>query len=384
MILKQDSLRRVLKYNFCLIIILFTTNNYSIVKIKVLIDQAQLKSTKSWNIDTTEETGLNLVYPQNKSCKKIIKPLKITVTKNEIFLNKIKYNKDIIQIKPVNGNLILDGKPYQGSFYIIKHPTKFMFINKVEIEDYVCSVLHTESWPGWSLEVNKILAIACRTYAASKALESKGKKKPFHIMNTNKHQTYGGAHHNQILRQAVEKTKGIVVGQNNKPILAMFDCCCGGIIPARIENFDFSKTPYLARTYACNFCKDCKIFSWKAEFSHANFEKIIKNKIEQFSKLKQITLNQDSAGLVKKVIIKDLEKDHHLDGPILYSMLKEIVSFNFSIEQTIDKIIITGKGYGHHMGLCQWGAKKMVDLGLDYKHILSFYYPETTLLRLQN
>ena len=43
---------------------------------------------------------------------------------------------------------------------------------------------------------------------------------------------------------------------------------------------------------------------------------------------------------------------------------------------------IEGKGHGHHMGLCQWGAREMVRLGWEYEDILEFYYPDTQLMKL--
>ena len=41
-----------------------------------------------------------------------------------------------------------------------------------------------------------------------------------------------------------------------------------------------------------------------------------------------------------------------------------------------------GTGYGHHIGLCQWGARELVSQGWDYKKILHFYYPDTTFMKL--
>ena len=66
----------------------------------------------------------------------------------------------------------------------------------------------------------------------------------------------------------------------------------------------------------------------------------------------------------------------------LYSALRNVKSFYFSMNKKIDKIVFRGKGYGHHIGLCQWGAREMVRQGWDYKSILQFYYPGTTYMQL--
>lgn len=371
----------VLKSKIIFTAFIFFSNLVNSIQIRVLLEEVEPTSKKKiWTI-TSPSKKLELVYPKNDARKKVKKTIKITVDKGEIFIDKSKFSKNVVQIY-ADDILLLDGNPYQGSIYIVKHPTGCMLINKLDLEDYVCSVLHTESWPGWSLEVNKALAIACRTYATSKVLESEKKKKPFHIRNTNKHQTYGGAHHKDLLRQAVYETSGILIGHNNKPILAMFDSCCGGIIPSQMEGFNFSKAPYLARSYACEFCKEFKFYTWKAEFTHKYIEKLLKKYLTNLTHLKHIVAEYDKAGIVKKLVVKDHQNEHLVEGAVMYSLLKEIVSFSYSIEHIRDKVIIKGKGYGHHLGLCQWGAKKMVDLGWDHKQILQFYYPETNLLKL--
>jgi stage II sporulation protein D len=364
-------------------ILLFYTNINSVVQIRVLLDEvAPTQPKKIWSISSTSN-NLEIIYPKNNARKKTNKPIKITVSRGEIFINQSKFNKNVALIKPIGGKLFIDGNPYQGSIYLVRYSTGCLLINKLDIEDYICSVLHTESWPGWTLEVNKALAIACRTYAATKVLETGKKKKPFHIRNTSKHQTYCGAHHKDILRQAVEETRGVVIGYDDKPILAMFDGCCGGIVPSQMEGYNFKKAPYLARPYACEFCKDFKIFSWTAEFSHKYLEKVLKENLTNLNKLKQIQIKYDDAGIARKLIVKDHKTEHFLDGAVLYSLLKEIVSFSYSIEHLKDKIVIKGKGYGHHLGLCVWGAKKMVDLGWNHRQILRYYYPKTTFLKLQ-
>lgn len=385
MILKSNYWTTISKFKaffFTSLLLLFTSIN-SKVQIRVLLDEVELEGKKKvWTI-TSSGKSLEIVYPKNNAYKKINKPLKITIDKGNIFINQTKFNKNVALITPAKGYLLVNGSPYQGSIYIVRISTGCLLINKLDIEDYTCSVLHTESWPGWSLEVNKALAIACRTYAATKVLETGKKKKPFHIRNTNKHQTYQGANNNKTLKQAVDETSGIIIGYNNKPILAMFDSCCGGIIPGQIKGYNFTKAPYLERNYACKFCKDFKIFSWKAEFTHKQLERIIKQHLPKLNKLKGISVEYDNAGTVKKTIVKDKLSEHVLEGKFLYSVLKEIVSFSYSIENLNNKIFFKGKGYGHHIGLCQWGAKKMVDLGWDYKQILKFYYPKTTFLKLQ-
>jgi stage II sporulation protein D len=261
-----------------------------------------------------------------------------------------------------------------------------LIINRVELEDYIYSVLFTESWPGWPLEVNKAFAIASRSYVIAKFLENKEKtKKHYHVKNTNKHQTYQGTHKSTNLRNAVDETIGIVLGYNKKPILAMFDACCGGIVPANIKGVNFKHAPYLERKEKCIFCEPCKLYSWQVEYSVEEFEQLLKKHLPNLKNIQTINLIKDKAGTVQRINIKDKKgKLHNLTGKKFYSLFDKVKSFSFSIIKNAKKVLIKGSGYGHHLGICQWGAKEMVNRGWDFKNILNFYYPGTSFMKLKN
>ena len=91
-------------------------------------------------------------------------------------------------------------------------------------------------------------------------------------------------------------------------------------------------------------------------------------------------VKKDKAGLVEEVIIH-ARKKITLAGKKVYNLLKEVKSFCYSITRKKNKIILNGRGYGHHLGLCQWGAREMVRDGWDYKKILLFYFPQTKLMK---
>jgi stage II sporulation protein D len=62
-----------------------------------------------------------------------------------------------------------------------------------------------------------------------------------------------------------------------------------------------------------------------------------------------------------------------------------IPSTMFTVEQKVrDELIFRGRGYGHGVGLCQWGAKEMAVNGYDYKEILKFYFPGAKVKKLTN
>lgn len=351
-------------------------------RVRVLLHEADRSMPPQWKVSGTTE--IFLVDSDTKTKHKL-KTNKLTIGfKNKKFLvNNEPLDSKRFYLIPSEGNLSLEGKEFQGYLLFSFDANSVYAMNSIDIEEYVCSVLLTESWPGWPLEVNKALAIASRSYVIGVIFNNKPTT-PYHVKNTNKHQTYSGVHSNPVLKEAVAQTKGMFLAdQKNKPIVAMFDSCCGGVIPAHIHGVDFTNAPYLARPYACTYCKDCRVYNWSIQYPHAHLEKTLKKELKQLKNMQIVKISKtDKAGLVQQVSVKGKHASHQLSGKKLYSLLPKVRSFYFDIETNKTHIKISGKGVGHHLGLCQWGAREMIAQGYDYKSVLSFYYPGTHFMRL--
>lgn len=313
----------------------------------------------------------------------------ITYAKNSLYINNKRLASDKIKIDVLdNKHIDFNGNCYQGSFLLVKANQVIYLINSVDLEDYVYSVLRWESWPGWPLEVNKAFAITCRTYVVAKVLEARNKKRAPHkrliydIQCTNIHQTYKGTHTFNKVYQAVDETRGIIMAHNKKPIIAMYDSCCGGVTPAKLSGIDFVGAPYLARDYPCTYCSECKLYAWCVNYDMHEFEKLIKTK--KSARIRDIKISKkDRAGIVQEIKIKTGNNWSSLTGKEVYSAFKDIKSLCFSVTYDNNKIIFKGRGYGHHIGMCQWGARQMVKEGWDYKSILHFYYPKINFMRVE-
>lgn len=357
--------------------------------VRVLIDEiTQTKSdTKqnSWTI--ISNAGFILYDPERPQRKWQYDKDMLTIEQKQssLYVNNNQCLYPNLRLIPKDGYASINGQQYHGTFSIIQQDAQLMLINHVDLEEYVYAVLRTESWPGWPVEVNKAFAVVSRSYVMSMIEKTKSNSSAYHVKNTNAHQTYRGMHTNPTIRAAIEKTRGLFLMHENKPALTMFDSCCGGIIPANVADFDFDKVPYLARTYPCTHCQRCKIYSWSAEFTFNDLQKQINNFLDASENIKTVDITKkDNAGLVQEIVLKSSSTLQTMTGKQLYNALKEVKSFCFTMQTNGDTITLEGKGFGHHLGLCQWGAREMVRDGWHYKRILSFYYPGTQLVRLQS
>lgn len=357
------------------------------IPIRVLLEEKDALDQAVWSVESQD--GFLLVLPEGK---RIIykKPLvKLSNTTNSLLINNKPFAMSHLFIIPLDGHIKYKGIEYHGIFAFTKIDTAVYLVNHVELEDYVVSVLPSESWPGWPDEVNKAFCIGFRSYGIAKVLEHRklyAKKKialPYDIKNTRVHQVYKGRAQDDKFRKIAQETRGIVLAHKNQPILAMFDICCGGAVPSRIKGISFAQTPYLARSYPCSYCKDYKFYRWEYSYPTKEFEELLKKELPKLGTLKDVKISRkDGAGIVHEVSIRGSRGWFTLAGSKFKSLLKDLKSFCFTVQKRGNLVIIKGKGFGHLKGLCQRGAHKMVTQGWTYKNILKFYYPHTTFMKL--
>lgn len=304
------------------------------------------------------------------------KKIDLSFHKQGFLINGSLY-KVAITITAITGKTTIDNRTYSGSFVVQAEKRKVLLINCIHLEEYIYCVLNTESWPGWPVEVNKVLAVTCRTYALAMIEDAQRQKRSYHLSNTNLFQTYQGTHSNSVIAKAIQETKGMIITFDQKPILAMYDSCCGGIIPSRTESIDHVKAPYLARKYACRYCKNSPSYSWQTSIALDLLAQkcgCVGKKINSI-----IVTKRDQAGLVQELSIKGKKLNLKITGNKAYSLSNMVKSFYFDTYKKNGNIVFRGRGLGHHIGLCQWGAREMVKKGYTLHKILQYYYPGTTL-----
>lgn len=373
-----------LTFKFIVSVLLFSPYScFSDIHIKVLL--AELPLHEHAIIKLSSEQGLVIKSLESQEKQKIYtEEISIALKKGALCVNNQRLTNDkSIIIEPLHEHIVLNDKPYHGCIQLIPYKNNLCIINKIKLEEYVYSVLRTESWPSWSHEMHKLMAVACRSYAVHKLTEAKKANLPYHIKCSNHHQTYEGIHTHTHLKDATAETTGLIMSHKGKPILAMFDICCGGVIPAYTSHLNTTQTPYLARTYPCTACKDLKVYAWNIELERNNLTDLLR---QQFSSLKTITeikiSKKDRSGLPEQIVIKDGRKTFYLQGKKLYSLIKNIKSYCYDITRQGDIFIINGRGYGHHIGLCQWGANEMIKDGNDFKETLLFFYPGIKFVKI--
>ncbi len=290
--------------------------------------------------------------------------------------------------------LLFDNCYYEGEIVIKIDENCIYIINYIDIEAYVASVVSHEVYAGWPAEALKAAAVTARTYAMHKLEESTKRNSLFHIKSSIEHQKYKGLTTDMRIHDAVGQTKGKIIMYQQKPILAMYHVCCGGVIPIECVGFDFQKCPYLKRKKKCTGCEDYKYYHWKNNIkSNIICDKLscfIGKKVIKIKNIKKATyaksgtirrlcleiqiINKNNKKEIIQVLLnnKDLRKIFDIQLSLYSSCFQ--VNFNNKLD-----VEINGRGHGHHIGLCQRGMHGYSKQGLSMEKILEFYYPHTTI-----
>ena len=166
------------------------------------------------------------------------------------------------------------------------------------------------------------------------------------------------------VKNAVESTKGIVLTYNGAYIDAVYHSTSNGMTEDAIYVWG-NNIPYLKSVESKS---DKNVSSYKREVTFT-YEKLSNALNTEINKDTTFVLERNSSGRVTNVKVNDIE----IKGTTFRSLLG-LRSTDFTIELASESVIITTYGYGHGVGMSQYGANSLANMGYSYKSILSHYY----------
>ena len=253
----------------------------------------------------------------------------------------------------------------------------------VPLEDYVVGVLAGEMPIEFEMEALKAQAVAARSYVLKKM--SYNKEKEYDVVDTIMNQVYldneylkktwGKDYVKKInkLKTAVIETNYQYVDYNGNIADTMFFSTSVGETENSEEVFS-NKVPYL-KSVSSTWDEISPVYKLNYQFKLSEFLSKLDLPYSNFVKLEVI--DSTSTGRVKKIKINEKT----FDGSVVVTKLK-LKSNHFTIKQDGDTINITTKGYGHGVGMSQYGAQGMALNGYSYEEILMHYYQGTSIKKI--
>jgi stage II sporulation protein D len=307
---------------------------------------------------------------------------------------KQNHNTLLATVNSLTGVLGWNKQRYRGSFSIIwpKNGSGCELINNVPLETYISSLLTKEMNAKWPAEALKAQAIAARTYAYHKMVskqvsKSAGYETYYDLENSEKHQVNGSfSDTTESTAKAALATKGQVLTLKTGMITPIFfHSKCGGKtwVPGQVWKNNVKGY----ESVDCPFCHKHGRKQWSLKMKPNKLKNYLQNALSKYEGVlmekkdpKRLTIVPDNK---KRSDIRFYFNDRHLS--LSKSRLRAVMgrkrlpSNNYTIAEINGSYHLKGTGYGHGVGLCQFGALELAKRGYTYNQILSHYFPKHKL-----
>lgn len=350
----------------------FAEGNYERIDIKVgqsLNSGNKLELESKDNLEIYTSDFQPLQKTGNKNIKVEFKNNEINLYGNNYAMKKfpkdgtfVIYSKSPIKVSSVK-------RSYRGAISFRVNDNKLDIINNIDMDNYLRGVLPKEMSPSFPKESLKAQALCSRSFAINNY--NKYSKKGYNLDDTTNSQVYRGVEvEDKRTDKAIEETKGEIVTFNGKVAETIFGASSGGYT-ASAKDVWGSDIPYLV-SVEDNF----STYNWEYTLTPQNFSKLGVKDVNNI-----VITSKDSSNRVKEVKVLSNSGEKVLTGNKFRSLVgnTSVKSTLFDIEKSGENILIKGRGYGHGVGMSQYGAVEMAKQGKVYKDIIGFYFPGTVI-----
>ena len=326
---------------------------------------------------------------------------RVTVSPRGFLLGTQRFPVSRLDINPGrDGTLGVNGHEYRGRLRLIRtSETKLRIINLVPLEDYVASVVDGEMPREFGDEARKAQAIVARTYALYEMLTA-GEAADFDLFASTRSQKYNGlryrdgqgrwlAGESTSSRQIALQTAGMVCTYQGRIFCTYYSATCGGQTSQGSDFFENAGP--VQRSIPCTWCAEATRYRWTASLPQAELQRKVTtyftNQGKRFGALRTIRTGQlPHLGGVSEVTLGDGRTQETMPATLFRRIVgtDRLYSHKFSVSFAEGSWRFQGMGYGHGVGLCQWGARGQAHGGRTGLQILAYYYPGSEVVVLRD
>jgi stage II sporulation protein D len=294
-----------------------------------------------------------------------------------------------LEIRPASSpGMWIEDRHCRGTFRLIPHKLNALqVVNVLPLEHYLAAVIDGEMPADFPDEARKAQAVAARSFAVMQR-----KKAP----QGSEHDLYASAARSQRYlayryrdpsgrllagessgsRRAVQETRGLVCTRSGQLFRTYYSACCGGRTSRGILFFPDAET---LASVDCGACDACPRHRWTERISQTEFAAALRRAVPTLPKSLVVadarTLGVDDRNALPRVTIRTANGQQiNTTGAALRSAHRSLPSAWFSIRPDGSDFLLEGRGHGHGVGLCQWGAAGLARQAVDFTAILARYY----------
>lgn len=310
-------------------------------------------------------------------------------------------------LRPERGTLLrFNGKRYRGTLRIVATDAGLRAVNVLSVEEYLRGVVPIEIGPRNRNERAAIeaQAVAARSFTVTRMRGAR--TAAFDLVAGVADQAYGGADAERPESDdAIRATAGRVLLYQGRVVDAPFHSACGGETAAAEEVWGGDGSPHLRRVSdripgsGRYYCDIAPRFYWERSLTGGELDAVVARYLDAYVRVpaggagavRSVRVaGRTPSGRVRELQLGTTVGDFSLRGNDSRSVLRTtagelLPSSYFSVATeagpagTIARLVVRGNGYGHGVGMCQWGAIGRARAGQNARSILSVYYPGTTI-----
>lgn len=307
-----------------------------------------------------------------------------------------------VEVSSPAGFIYWNGSPVRGRLSWVRTARGCDVVNELGIEKYLDGLVNSEFSSKWHPEAVAAQVIAARSYALAQRKRARSQKRHYDLESTVSDQVYQGVKSEDYLAaRLVQRTRGWVLTlpdrspaahSQSQVLKAYYHSRCGGEteLPRRV----WGASDKGFKQVSCPYCRHSPGFDWETRLTALDVQNALTRGIASDGTSAQkkswrnigtkdigkAKLHTDTGGRVIELQIKNTKiSGNEFRKWVGYSTIKSTL---FSIHSMGTGIIFKGKGNGHGVGMCQWGAKIMAEKGAKTADILKLYYPGALLRKL--
>ena len=304
------------------------------------------------------------------------------------------YGISVLSVTRQEGNPV-----YRGCLEIEKHPEGLLLINELSVEQYLEAVVPSEMPADSPAEALKAQAVCARTYAYRQMEDNSLEEYGANVDDSVNYQVYYNIFPRDTVRTAVQETKNQVMLHNGELIEAYyFSTSCG--VTSTDEVWGADRPADFLKSVPCEYDSDQPWSRWKTEISWETLTdraQTLEGCSGSLKDLEVVRLSQNSAVVCLRVITEggsfDIEGEYEVrsflspEGCIITENDgteteggRLLPSGYFSMEKApCQSVILSGRGYGHGVGMSQTAACEMAKQGESYTDILEYFFNDIRL-----
>jgi stage II sporulation protein D len=297
-----------------------------------------------------------------------------------------KFQIDNKQVEPpisLEPPIRLDGRLLSGKLTLWADGAGISAVESMDLEEYVGSVVSAEvpsTWPKAALEAQ---AVAARTFAMAQKV-AQGALSRSHLRASVLDQVYAREGATSAAKEAARVTRGEVLTFGEAPIAAYFSASCGGRSEAAEEAFHLpaGATPYLASAREDD---GDPTRTWTARIPLAGISAALRKARRILAPVSTLAVAaRTPSGRARDIVVGTRGGTRRIGASELRQILgyEVLPSLLFDLDIERGAAVFRGRGSGHGVGLCQWGARGRALRGSGYRAILAHYYPGAQIRRM--